>query len=85
MQNTLRADNHLFVQTGKPYRRFSPFKPTGFYKPCSNAMQVATKVITSWLPSITSRHYSADRGAAVEVKNTTRALTLASGSRLSVH
>lgn len=43
----------------------------------SSAMQVATKVITSWLPSITSPHYSAHWGGAVEVKNTSRALTLA--------
>ena len=32
--------------------------------PCSDAMQVATKVITSWLPSITSLNYLAGRATA---------------------
>lgn len=36
-------------------------------KPCSNAMQVATKVITSWLPSIAPAHRSAEWTTAVYV------------------
>lgn len=46
VHNALRAGTDRLVHTGEPRESGSP-SDTGSGKPCGNAMQVATKVITS--------------------------------------